>query len=292
MTLHELTLAFFPDTASFQETLRLPGKGDSQEEPGDAGIAPRGDLFLDSFEESQQLEEEFQELQEFCQELKEEEAAQFVPNPGEHDDVVANSDPCDDDQVANSGPSGNEIPDGNQPRKRVLLRDLTPNSKEVEIERRKQAKRDNSNQWHAKWASKGVPKEEGVPAQAGEPAQPVDPPVVPEAPGPAAPVEELDGFKPDPEILHKAVQNDMRSVRAQWMNQWTAWKKNQDDHDGDVEKLRKEAAEKWLNSELRAQLHATRSHKQFWIQQKVLDLMPWNFSGGWWKRSVTVHSSI
>ena len=35
-------------------------------------------------------------------------------------------------------------------KKRVYLSDLTPNSKEQELERRKQANRDNSKNWHAR----------------------------------------------------------------------------------------------------------------------------------------------
>ena len=51
-------------------------------------------------------------------------------------------------------PDADEAPAGSNespPRKkRVYLKNLTPNSKEVELERRKQAKRDNSNRWHSK----------------------------------------------------------------------------------------------------------------------------------------------
>ena len=256
----------------------MPGKGDSPEEPGfDARLDAALDDVMDHIEEdSQQFEERMlQEVEEDAQLLR-----RYFQEPGEHDEERADGPgppdeqnqprnrvdgPCDEERA--DGPSP---PEQKQPRKRLFLKDLTPNSKEVEIERRKQAKRDQSSQWHTKWASKGVPKQDGSEdvqqaelAQAGEPAQPVAPPVAPEAPAPAAPVEELDGFKVDPEILQKAIQNDMRSVRAQWMNQWMEWKKKHHDYDGDVEKLRKEAAEKWLKSELRAQLHATRSHKQF-----------------------------
>ena len=56
------------------------------------------------------------------------------------------------DEVPGSG----EVAAGSQ--KRKFLKDMTPNSKEAEIERRKQAKRVNSNKWHATWASKGSEK--------------------------------------------------------------------------------------------------------------------------------------
>ena len=145
-----------------------------------------------------------------------------------------------------------------KPKKRVFLKDMTPNSKEQELERRKQVKRDNSNAWHQKWTSKGVPREPQNDEQVGDTHQD-EPAGSHEEPPP----QEADGFKVDPEILNKAIKTDMRSVRSNFMNQWMEWKQKQDDFDGDVEKLRKVASEKWLKSALRAQMSAGRKGSQF-----------------------------
>ena len=144
-------------------------------------------------------------------------------------------------------------------KKRPFLKDMTPNSKAAELERRKQLKRDSSLAWHKSWKSKGVPKDAAPPQNAEDP--PAEEPKDPVAP----PIED-DGFQADPEILGKAIKSDMRSVRSNFMNQWIEWKKTQPDSDGDMEKLRKEAADKWLKSELRAQMSAGRLGKQFWTQ--------------------------
>lgn len=51
--------------------------------------------------------------------------------------------------------SAGSEPAPNAGKRKVTLNDMTPNSKAKEIERRKQAKRDNSNLWHKKCFSRG-----------------------------------------------------------------------------------------------------------------------------------------
>lgn len=92
------------------------------------------------------------------------------------------------------------------------------------------------------------------------------PPYAAEAPAaPDAPRElevEADGFKPNPEVLDAAISKDMRKVRLAFIKQWSEWKKTQTP-DADAESLRKDSAEQWMNSKLRAQVMATRKHEQF-----------------------------
>ena len=110
-------------------------------------------------------------------------------------------------------PPAEEEPKG-APRKRTYLKDLTPRSKEVELERRKQVKRDNSRLWHQTYHSKGVLKtDEG---EGGE--EPEEPPQEP----PQEPLQEpaglpQDEFKPDQELMDFAVDNDMRKARFKFM---------------------------------------------------------------------------
>lgn len=136
-----------------------------------------------------------------------------VETPGEKHDDVENR---HDDGAAADPPTDESKP--SKTKKRVFLKDLTPNSKEVEIERRKQAKRDQSNVWHAKWESKGVPKE----SNKSEP----EPSTESIVPNPEPEVEDVE-FKVSPELLEEAVTSDMRTVRSNYMAQYIAWKEVQ-----------------------------------------------------------------
>lgn len=157
------------------------------------------------------------------------------------------------------GPAEGDLPPKSpqEPKKkRVFLKDMTPNSKEVELERRKQAKRDNSNKWHSKWASKGVrknvdecggeePSSSAAPAAAADPAEPED-----------------DVFRPDAELLLDAVSGDMRKVRANFMKKWSEWKGGTNP-EIDPETLRTMSGKAWMESELWAEIMATRKHQQY-----------------------------
>ena len=146
-------------------------------------------------------------------------------------------------------------------RKRIFLKDMTPESKQIEIERRKQLKRDNSNLWHAKWHSKGVPKnDQEAAAQPEVPAEghEAEPPEVQveghEAVAPATDDGNNETFKPDEGLVTFGITGDMRKVRAQFMTQWLEWKGSKD---------QKAAAKAWQESELRAQIMAARGKKQY-----------------------------
>lgn len=180
-------------------------------------------------------------------------------------------------------PDADEAPAGSNespPRKkRVYLKNLTPNSKEVEIERRKQAKRDTSNRWHSKWESAGVPKACEEPNQDHQEEQPNEPHIedqvneqhqephddgVDGARGDgddqmAEPGGD-DTFKPTAELLLDApLCNDMRKVRFTFMKQWCEWKGTDD---------QKAAAQAWQESDLRAQIVAGRKKGQYWPRPK------------------------
>ena len=254
----------------------MPGKGDDQEEPARDSIEPRAlytsDAGADDGDDSQHLNVEpgSQDLGEPWLDSQLQPDSQDVDGqPWENentqkspvDSPTLSADAGDQhDEAEEVMPASDEVPGSGEvaagSQKRKFLKDMTPNSKEAEIERRKQAKRVNSNKWHATWASKGVRKEEC------EPAQPADRPVEPPgpAPGPVQPVEEADGFQP---VLDMMVKKDMRTTRYEWMNQYMNWKKVKADFNGDMQTLRKESAERWLNSQCRAQMMASRVHQQF-----------------------------
>eukprot|EP00435_Cladocopium_sp_Y103_P041238 s204_g11.t1 len=152
-------------------------------------------------------------------------------------------------------------------KKRVYLRDLTPKSKEVEVERRKQAKRDNSNKWHSEWASKGVPK--GGTADDSEVGTtgPGDDDCDDEGPGPSnssgsmptGGPETPQGtiFQPDQELMEMAQSNDMRKVRFSYINKFLEWRASDSKDDQTV------AQKAWLDSDLRAQMVAAKKKKQY-----------------------------
>ena len=189
-------------------------------------------------------------------------------------------------------PDADEAPAGSNespPRKkRVYLKNLTPNSKEVELERRKQAKRDNSNRWHSKWQSAGVPKECEEPNQDHQEEQPNEPHLEDQPNEPhledqvnerhqEPPNDGVDGarddgddqmaepggddtFKPTAELLLDAsLCNDMRKVRFTFVKQWCEWKGTDD---------QKAAAQAWQESDLRAQIMAGRKKGQYWPRPK------------------------
>eukprot|EP00435_Cladocopium_sp_Y103_P070010 s293_g34.t1 len=146
------------------------------------------------------------------------------------------NEPQEEDAQADVAPPAPDAGEAKRPSKRVYLRDLTPNSKEVEIERRKQAKRDNSNLWHARWQSAGVPKgeseEQNQDHQENESNEPHD-----EEPR-QEPRDDVDGandhgdreiaenppagnppdppaddtFRPNKELLDASVSDDMRKI--------------------------------------------------------------------------------
>ena len=186
-----------------------------------------------------------------------------VETPGEKHDDVENR---HDDGAAADPPTDESKP--SKTKKRVFLKDLTPNSKEVEIERRKQAKRDQSNVWHAKWESKGVPKE----SNKSEP----EPSTESTVPNPEPEVEDVE-FKVSPELLEVAVTSDMRTVRSNYMAQYIAWKEVQCP-DVDPSTFRSEANRHWMESELRCQLMAGRKKQQYWLVL-ALDSVRWIYDG-------------
>ena len=164
------------------------------------------------------------------------------------------------------GPAEDDLPRPAEPKKkRTYLRDLTPNSKEKELERRKQAKRDNSSKWHSTWVSKGIKKSVDESDEGGEPSASAAAPAAPSAaPVPPKPDEPEEGgvFKPDAELLLEAVSSDMRSVRAQFMKKWSKWKEKMNP-EIDPESVRAMSGKAWMESELRGQIMATRKHQQY-----------------------------
>ena len=189
------------------------------------------------------------------------------PFPNEPEDHEEQEPP-----VAEEAPAGSN--ESRPRKKRVYLKDLTPNSKEVELERRKQAKRDNSSRWHLKWQSAGVPKEcdeqnqdhqEEEPNEPHREEQPNEQPQEPpddgvdgaRGDGDDQMVEDLPGggdtFKPNEFlVLEASVCQDMRKVRPMFMKQWCEWKGTDD---------QKAAAQAWQESDLRAQIMAGRQQK-------------------------------
>ena len=167
-------------------------------------------------------------------------------------DAVPPSQPQPEVAVADPTPGAG---DGRLSKKRMFLKDMSPESQEKEKQRRVEQKRVNSSKWHAKWESKGVLKNQEPVADAADQAEAEN----------AQPAEELqdgDGFTPDPEILQEETKHDMRSVRAKYMKQWMAWKENRSP-DINPEVLRAEAAASWMQCDLRAQLLAGRANTQY-----------------------------
>ena len=128
-----------------------------------------------------------------------------------HDAVPEHGDASHDD-VHERGDDG-EVQQKPTKKRRLTLNQMTPESKKIELERRAQAKRDNSNLWHAKWVSKGVPK---LPEDKKNDHP--DAPDVPEAEaaGPAAP--DLPGADTELTVenvlANEGLRSDMRKVRA------------------------------------------------------------------------------
>ena len=158
--------------------------------------------------------------------------------------------------------------------KRMFMKDLTPNSKKKEEERRKQLKRDTSRAWHQKWESKGVPKksdDEGQEATRSNPDQeaassaatPVQEAANSTGPaGPAAKEETIDDFGVSQGLLEKSLGKDLRSVRPLFME---AWKSRAKEIWPDLKPadINQKASDAWIKSELRAQVMAGRTSVQY-----------------------------
>ena len=142
---------------------------------------------------------------------------------------------------------------------------MTPQSKAAELERRKQAKRASSNQWHAKWQSKGVPKAgeagaegnhedvENTNDQAQGASNEVDGPC--DHHGDAGPGDDgLRSFQPSQELLNMSVESDMRKVRAKFITQYQEANPSADN--GVAQKA-------WMVSQLRAQILAARKRQVY-----------------------------
>ena len=145
-------------------------------------------------------------------------------------------------------------------KKRVYLSDLTPNSKEQELERRKQANRDNSKKWHLTWSSKGVPKtpevgatndDEGPGPSGSAGSEPTNEP----ADGPEPPQGTI--FHPDQELLDMALTNDMRKVRFKYISKFL------ESRASESKDAQTAAQQAWLHSDLRAQMTAAKKNKQY-----------------------------
>ena len=240
----------------------LQAAADSQE----GAIEPQS--LLDQFQDTQVFGEE--EEEHFLTQAMSQKDEPGVPDSSTGDNTGASQrdavDQSDDGADAEGEPPDDQPgdrPDGadeaekNKPQKkraRITLNQMTPESKKNELERRAQAKRDNSNRWHAKWISKGVPK---------DPALPSDPqPAAPAAPAaPQSPVDDVE-LTVENVLANEGLRSDMRKVRAIFMSQWIAdaEKKNP----GASQKLlQNEANKNWLESELRAQLLAARKGTQY-----------------------------
>ena len=181
--------------------------------------------------------------------------------------------------------------------KRVRYADMTPDSKAKEKQRRIDRHRANSDRWHEKWISKGVPREpkagiadgaSGSAASAGNAeaagrAEPEQPPQEPEEilinvelmkeatcsknRGLMFKVSCSDSFFCVQHlwahmfilaVCIQAIDGDMRRVRVSYMQQWTSLKVSQ----GQSVKQH-DANKAWLNSEIRAQILAARKGQQY-----------------------------
>ena len=121
--------------------------------------------------------------------------------------------------------------------KRIYLRDMTPNSKERELQRRKEVAKNNSFKWHSKYQSKGVlqpgVKDHYERAQMSEAKHPE--------------------WKPSEALQEKALSKDLRLVRPVFMREWMEF----------TGVTMEQAARDWLESELRAQIMAARLGQQY-----------------------------
>eukprot|EP00435_Cladocopium_sp_Y103_P008064 s2865_g2.t1 len=216
---------------------------------------------------------------EINEEVPQEERAENPPGPAEPaDNPPGPAEPADNPP----GPA--------RPGRRVRYADMTPESKAKEKKRRIDQHRANSDRWHAKWVSKGVPKNKnsGCGGSAGNA----------EAAGIAEPERQPpnddeqppnDDFRPEIgeelmkeagflleqnhdlilhpfsncvcsiNVLHthciQAIGGDMRRVRVSYMQQWMQHKKGHSATHQDANKA-------WLESELRAQILAGRKGQQ------------------------------
>ena len=130
-----------------------------------------------------------------------------------------------------------EEPSGSAAGKRIFLKDLTPNSKERELQRRKELNKSNSFKWHTKHQSKGVlqpgVKENYEPSEMSEAKHPE--------------------WKPSEALKEKALSKDLRLVRPIFMREWMEF----------TGVSMEQAAKDWLECELRAQIVAARLGQQY-----------------------------
>lgn len=138
-------------------------------------------------------------------------------------------------------------------KKRVYLNQLTPNAKEQELERRKQANRDNSKKWHATWVSKGIPKSAGN--DEVEAATHDEGPSAGSTDHPEPPQGTI--FQPDQELMDMAQSNDMRKVRFKYISKFIESRASGDPTAAAA------AQQAWLDSDLRAQMMAAKKKKQY-----------------------------
>ena len=192
------------------------------------------------------------------QEPQKDEPAQ--PAPSRDGDTEGDNGDTSQDAVDQHGDAAKQ----GQPEKkrRLTLNQMTPESKQKEIERRAQAKRDNSNLWHAKWVSKGVPKKQEDPGAPHVPEAEVAGPAGPAAPENPGDVNDME-LTVDNVLANEGLRSDMRKVRAMYMTQWVADAEKKTPG-SDQKVLQNEASKSWLESELRAQILAASKGQQYW----------------------------
>ena len=165
--------------------------------------------------------------------------------PGEVDpeklpEVDPEKDQLPDESEGGQGAAASSEKQGPKP-KRKRLRDMTPESKKKEEQRRVMAKRANSLAWHQKWVSKGVQKDASASA--------TDSGAEAEDAGPAA-ATAADDAGPGVPDTRKAMQDFCKK----WVEQSDLPKGND---------RRERSKQAWMESDVRAQLMARRSKQQF-----------------------------
>ena len=143
-------------------------------------------------------------------------------------------------------------------KKRKFLKDMTPNSKEQEMERRREANRAKSKLWHQKWSSKGVPKDAEQDERQDDPATNQVAQAAAVHDDGNAQGDEKPPFQPNQELMNMALDGDMRKVRSKFISQWLEWHASDESQSADA---KKKAELAWMESELRAQILAGRKGK-------------------------------
>ena len=176
-------------------------------------------------------------------------------------------------------------------KRKPSLKDMSPNSKEDELSRRKDLHRENSKKWHAKWQQKGAPKDSDASPEEPPQEEPVEtkfpkyePVIDPDALEEAWPEtnsisswSELESifvhwvliekvcFQPSSSCVlfpfcFQDIVKDMRNVRVLFMRKWTEYIVATV---GGVVPTQIDANNAWLSSDLRAQIMAARKGKQY-----------------------------